>query len=30
MTRVRPAGGAKMGAGEWAAESGLVPGARLE
>ena len=30
VTRVRPAGGAKTGAGEWAAESGLVPGARLE
>jgi methionyl-tRNA formyltransferase len=29
-TRVRPAGGAKQGAGEWAAASGLVPGARLE
>ncbi len=30
VTRVRPAGGAKQGAGEWAAASGLVPGARLE
>jgi methionyl-tRNA formyltransferase len=30
VTRVRPAGGAKVGAGEWAAESGLVAGARLE
>ena len=30
VTRVRPAGGAKTGAGEWAAASGLVPGARLE
>jgi methionyl-tRNA formyltransferase len=30
VTRVRSAGGAKMGAGEWAAESGLVAGARLE
>ena len=30
VTRVRPAGGAKMGAGEWAAESGLRSGARLE
>jgi methionyl-tRNA formyltransferase len=29
VTRVRPAGSAKMGAGEWAAESGLGPGARL-
>jgi methionyl-tRNA formyltransferase len=29
LTRVRPAGGAKMGAGEWAAEGGLSPGARL-
>ena len=30
VTRVRAAGGAKQGAGEWAAASGLVPGARLE
>ncbi len=30
VTRVRPSGGAKMGAGDWAAESGLVPGDRLE
>jgi methionyl-tRNA formyltransferase len=30
VTRVRPAGGAKTGAGEWAASSDLVPGARLE
>lgn len=30
VTRVRPAGGAKTGAGEWAAGSGLVTGARLE
>ena len=30
VTRVRPAGGAKQGAGEWAAASGLVPGARFE
>jgi len=29
VTRVRPEGGVKMGAGEWAAASGLVPGARL-
>jgi methionyl-tRNA formyltransferase len=30
VTRVRPAGGKKTGAGEWAAQSGLVTGARLE
>jgi len=30
VTRVRPAGGKKTGAGEWAAQSGLVAGARLE
>ncbi len=30
VTRVKPAGGKKTGAGEWAAASGLVPGARLE
>jgi len=30
VTRVRPAGGKKTGAGEWAARSGLVAGARLE
>ena len=30
VTRVRPSGGAKMDAGEWAAESGLRPGDRLE
>jgi methionyl-tRNA formyltransferase len=30
VTRVRPAGGEKTGAGEWAATGGLVPGARLE
>ena len=30
VTRVRPAGGAKMGAGEWAAQSGLTAGDRLE
>ena len=30
VSRVRPAGGAETGAGEWAAASGLVPGARLE
>lgn len=30
VTRVRPEGGDKTGAGEWAAASGLVPGARLE
>jgi methionyl-tRNA formyltransferase len=30
VTRVRPSGGAKAGAGEWAAESGLVTGVRLE
>ena len=30
VLRVRPEGGVKMGAGEWAANSGLVPGARLE
>ena len=30
VTRVRPAGGVKMSAGDWAAESGLTPGARLE
>ena len=30
VSRVRPSGGAKTGAGEWAAASGLVPGARLE
>ena len=30
VTRVRPAGGAKQGAGEWAAASGLIPGARFE
>ena len=30
VTRVRPAGGAKLGAGEWAAMISLVPGARLE
>ena len=30
VTRVKPAGGKKTGAGEWAAVSGLVPGARLE
>ena len=29
VTRVRPEGGVKMGAGEWAAANGLVPGARL-
>jgi methionyl-tRNA formyltransferase len=29
VTRVKPAGGKKTGAGEWAAQSGLVPGARL-
>jgi methionyl-tRNA formyltransferase len=29
VTRVKPAGGKKMSAGEWAAASGLVPGARL-
>ena len=29
VTRVRPSGGAKAGAGEWAAESGLSLGARL-
>jgi len=27
---VKPAGGKKTGAGEWAAQSGLVSGARLE
>jgi methionyl-tRNA formyltransferase len=30
VTRVRPAGGAKHGAGAWAAASGLIPGARFE
>ena len=30
VARVRPAGGAKQGACEWAAASGLVPGARFE
>jgi methionyl-tRNA formyltransferase len=30
VTRVRPEGGVKTGAGEWAAQSGLAPGARLE
>jgi methionyl-tRNA formyltransferase len=30
VTRVKPAGQKKTGAGEWAAQSGLVPGARLE
>ena len=30
VTRVRPAGGAKQAAGEWAAASGLVPGSRLK
>jgi len=30
VTRVRPEGGDKTGAGKWAAASGLVPGARLE
>jgi methionyl-tRNA formyltransferase len=30
VTRLRPAGGAKTGAGEWAAASGLGPGARLD
>ena len=30
VTRVKVAGGKKMDAGEWAAGSGLVPGARLE
>ena len=30
VARVRPAGGAKLAAGEWAAAAGLVPGARLE
>ncbi len=30
VLRVRPAGGVKTGAGEWAAQSGLVPGARLK
>lgn len=29
VTRVKPAGGKKMDAGEWAAASGLVPGVRL-
>ncbi|NLE21698.1 MAG: methionyl-tRNA formyltransferase [Actinobacteria bacterium] len=30
VLRVRAEGGVKTGAGEWAAQSGLVPGARLE
>ncbi len=30
VTRVKPAGGKKTGAGEWAAHSGLVAGARLK
>lgn len=30
VTRVKPAGGGKTGAREWAASCGLVPGARLE
>jgi len=30
VTRVKPAGGKKTGAGEWAAQSGLVTGARFE
>jgi methionyl-tRNA formyltransferase len=30
VTRVRPEGGVKMGAGEWAAAGGLAPGARLD
>lgn len=30
VTRVKPAGGKKTGAGEWAAESGLRPGVHLE